>query len=805
LGSSQIFGELFTFFPSQTTTHPFLQNIRVSNGVFTANFYHGNTNFQVGGTLKTTTQLRTASTFTSAGWDFTNVWAIEATKNDGYPYLRHQYQYGIAYVAPDRTGGNLPTDNTRYPAGASATVLSAGTLSRTGYCFTGWNTKADGTGTSYAVGSTLVLPAENVTLYVQWTPIHQATIGTVADVLIGSASFQVSYTLTSGTATHYSLSSNLPNFVAVNNAPLAGSPITVSLPANTTLGTFNFVLALRNQTTGCVESYPFAVTVYDNASPTERRGNALKMNGINQFATTSNVLSTATQNVTIETWVKIDAYPTTNALIAYNGDAVGGNGYGLLLGTGGKLFALNSGVNIFENPFVTLPLNTWMHIAYTIENTNVVRVFLNGMQIMSPAMGAFTPSGTFKIGDTHFVGEIDEVRFWNVARTANEIRSTMHLTLPTGATNLTNYYQFNDTNATLASDWVGNMPATFQNAPIRVGSGANVSKGTSFAVVAPTAGVDYQFTGTGVTLNFGTGTTGNIVVSRLEGLPTGEQVSGANTVHTRYYWVINNDWYGAVNTGLNVTATFVLGAGQVSTQDATTPSNLKLNKRPSNLGGAWSTVINASSATASTGTIQFTGIDGFSEFVISSSGTSPLPITLLGLKGERVEGLRGEMTEQVRLEWATASEINNKGFEVEMSQDGLAYEKIAFVEGKGNSTTIQPYSHTTIQPYDSYYRLKQVDFDGKFSYSPIVFVEGLAGEVKVYPNPSQDYFIISTGKDKLDSARLLNAQGTVVATSVATDANEATKVATTGLPSGVYFLHTTVAGKKKITKVVVER
>jgi hypothetical protein len=182
-----------------------------------------------------------------------------------------------------------------------------------------------------------------------------------------------------------------------------------------------------------------------------------------------------------------------------------------------------------------------------------------------------------------------------------------------------------------------------------------------------------------------------------------------------------------------------------------------------------------------------------------------LPITLLGLKGERVEGLRGEMTEQVRLEWATASEINNKGFEVEMSQDGLAYEKIAFVEGKGNSTTIQPYSHTTIQPYDSYYRLKQVDFDGKFSYSPIVFVEGLAGEVKVYPNPSQDYFIISTGKDKLDSARLLNAQGTVVATSVATDANEATKVATTGLPSGVYFLHTTVAGKKKITKVVVER
>ncbi|TAE11869.1 MAG: choice-of-anchor D domain-containing protein [Bacteroidetes bacterium] len=195
---------------------------------------------------------------------------------------------------------------------------------------------------------------------------------------------------------------------------------------------------------------------------------------------------------------------------------------------------------------------------------------------------------------------------------------------------------------------------------------------------------------------------------------------------------------------------------------------------------------------------------GFSHWTMSSS-PAPLPITLLGLKGRRVEGLRGERTEEVRLEWATASEINNKGFEVEMSDNGLAYKKIAFVEGKGNSLTSNIYQLTTIQPNDGYYRLKQIDFDGTFTYSPVVFVEGVAGKVVVYPNPSNGAFAILVGKDKLDlPARLLNAQGTVVATSVATgQLGEATKVVTTGLPAGVYFLHTVVAGKTNITKVVI--
>jgi hypothetical protein len=160
---------------------------------------------------------------------------------------------------------------------------------------------------------------------------------------------------------------------------------------------------------------------------------------------------------------------------------------------------------------------------------------------------------------------------------------------------------------------------------------------------------------------------------------------------------------------------------------------------------------------------QADNVTAFSTWTVGSQA-QPLPITLIGFEGRRVEGLNGAMTEEVKLSWTTAQEINNKGFEVEMSEDGLAYQKIAFVEGLGNSLTSNIYQLTTIQPNDAYYRLRQVDFDGKFSYSPVVFVEGMVGKVVVYPNPNNGAFKVVCGTqttaDKLDSpARLLNAQG----------------------------------------------
>lgn len=102
------------------------------------------------------------------------------------------------------------------------------------------------------------------------------------------------------------------------------------------------------------------------------------------------------------------------------------------------------------------------------------------------------------------------------------------------------------------------------------------------------------------------------------------------------------------------------------------------------------------------------------------------------------------------LSWATASEQNNAGFDIERSEDGTTYRSLGWVPGKGNSATRQEYlfddkNLRTGKTY--YYRLRQVDIDGRFKYSSVNTLSiandgSLAGEF--YPNPS------ANGKVTLD-------------------------------------------------------
>ncbi|MFD0958138.1 RCC1 domain-containing protein [Paenibacillus chungangensis] len=77
--------------------------------------------------------------------------------------------YTVTYDGNGSNDGNLPTDNSAYSPDDSVTVLgNTGSLSRTGYTFAGWNTAADGSGTSYTPGDAFTMGAGNVTLYAQW-------------------------------------------------------------------------------------------------------------------------------------------------------------------------------------------------------------------------------------------------------------------------------------------------------------------------------------------------------------------------------------------------------------------------------------------------------------------------------------------------------------------------------------------------------------------------------------------------------------------------------------------------------------
>ncbi len=98
------------------------------------------------------------------------------------------------------------------------------------------------------------------------------------------------------------------------------------------------------------------------------------------------------------------------------------------------------------------------------------------------------------------------------------------------------------------------------------------------------------------------------------------------------------------------------------------------------------------------------------------------------------------VNENIVLEWLTATETNNKGFEIQRSLDNENFNVIGFIDGKGTTTEKQSYSFTdaSIAGGTYFYRLRQVDFDGSFEFSNVVETEFLPTEFTLqqnYPNP----------------------------------------------------------------------
>lgn len=118
---------------------------------------------------------------------------------------------------------------------------------------------------------------------------------------------------------------------------------------------------------------------------------------------------------------------------------------------------------------------------------------------------------------------------------------------------------------------------------------------------------------------------------------------------------------------------------------------------------------------------------------------NPLPVSWLNFKGY-------ETNNQIKLEWSTASEINNSHFEIQRSADGIIFEKIGEVNENGTINEISTYHFD--YHFDrnfAFYRLKQIDFDGQFDYSEIIKIQPniFASNVQIFPNPAKDAITIT--------------------------------------------------------------
>ena len=119
--------------------------------------------------------------------------------------------------------------------------------------------------------------------------------------------------------------------------------------------------------------------------------------------------------------------------------------------------------------------------------------------------------------------------------------------------------------------------------------------------------------------------------------------------------------------------------------------------------------------------------------------TSSLPVSWVSFAARQKE-------KKVLLEWQTASEVNTSFFAVERSLNGLDFEEIGRVDAAGSSLQILNYAFVDANPVSGtlYYRLRQVDADGAYVYSPVEVVQFDAGrgELRVYPNPSNGQFTL---------------------------------------------------------------
>lgn len=212
----------------------------------------------------------------------------------------------------------------------------------------------------------------------------------------------------------------------------------------------------------------------------------------------------------------------------------------------------------------------------------------------------------------------------------------------------------------------------------------------------------------------------------IDGFSTESKDVGIDHVSTSEYWTIDRNGSNSVN----VTLSWNSRSGGVDDLD-----NLTIVRWN---GTKWEDKGGSATGSNETGNITSGVVSQFSPFTLASkNNNNPLPVNLIFFKGECLEN-------ETLFTWQTNSEINNDFFVVEASSDYKKWTEISKIKGAGNSYSIKTYSTKVTGKNYSYFRLKQVDYDGKQKVCQIINLDCqlLLGEIQIYPNPNKGIFKI---------------------------------------------------------------
>jgi hypothetical protein len=209
--------------------------------------------------------------------------------------------------------------------------------------------------------------------------------------------------------------------------------------------------------------------------------------------------------------------------------------------------------------------------------------------------------------------------------------------------------------------------------------------------------------------------------------------------------------------------------------------------------------------------VAYVDLDGITSFSGGTGGvgfskwpTAPLPVELISFNAK-------ESDRSNYVFWSTATEINNDYFAIESSADGIHFSEIGTIQGAGNSNSKADYYFSDFNFYMpvTYYRLRQVDFDGHSEYSHVVAVyrsSDVGFKVNLYPNPAKDIINIEYMSDHNSPAnyKLYHSTGKIIQSGDLGSTISLTRIDVSGLCPGLYFLEVQSSGEVTLLKFVRE-
>jgi hypothetical protein len=269
-------------------------------------------------------------------------------------------------------------------------------------------------------------------------------------------------------------------------------------------------------------------------------------------------------------------------------------------------------------------------------------------------------------------------------------------------------------------------------------------------------------------------------------------------------------WTITASTAQTPTLTFQWPSGNELASFTRSSSYVAQRTSPS---GTWAPLASPSAAggidpyTQSATATSMTGGTAY-DFAIGDNGSTALPVTLTAFNATYNSGI-------VSLNWTTASEINNSHFEIERSVNGQSWNRIGNVEGHGNSLVTNNYAaidnlQGMIHAGNIYYRLKQVDFNGVFTYSDIrtVNTNDAQAALSTFPNPASNVLNVQWNSKSNGNAvlRIMNINGVTVYTETVSGSGAMNRqVDMSVYPAGTYYVQVITADNTSSKTLIVNR